>query len=368
MTHTPAISTHTDDWRGLYAENWKGEIVPEAMTHPAKYSRALIRHIYGHLLAAGLVSSGDTIIDPFGGVALGALDAMRHGLRWVGCELEERFATLGRQNIDLWNARYADHLAGWGSAALLHGDSRNLTAVLQAGYAAAVSSPPYQQAVHGRNGIDRTRLTGNTAGETSQAFAAGYGKAFGQLGNLPSGNFAAAVSSPPYAETRIDGYGDEGASGLRMPDGSFLRGHEGWELRKARGQRYGESAGNLGNDRGETFWSAAADIVQQVHLILRPGGVAVWVVKDYVRNGAIVPFAEQWRQLCESRGFETLHVHRAWLVEHRGGQLTLDGQVHTRQVERKSFFRRLAERNGSPRIDWETVICQRKPARSGQEQ
>jgi hypothetical protein len=29
--------------------------------------------------------------------------------------------------------------------------------------------------------------------------------------------------------------------------------------------------------------------------------------------------------------------------------------------ERKSFFRRLAESKGSPPIDYETVLCMRKP-------
>jgi hypothetical protein len=36
---------------------------------------------------------------------------------------------------------------------------------------------------------------------------------------------------------------------------------------------------------------------------------------------------------------------------------------HDRLVkERKSFFRRLSEKKGSPRIDWEDVICLEKPA------
>ena len=32
------------DWRGLYREGWKGEIVAGAFAHPAKYARALVRY------------------------------------------------------------------------------------------------------------------------------------------------------------------------------------------------------------------------------------------------------------------------------------------------------------------------------------
>jgi hypothetical protein len=176
-----------------------------------------------------------------------------------------------------------------------------------------------------------------------------YGTTPGQLGALREGDYAAAVSSPPYAaeQDRTRPHGGKMTDG----DGGFRN-------------FYSMDPANLGNpcDHSlDTFWTASRAIVAQVHAVLKPGGVAVWVVKDYVRKGERVPFAEQWRQLCEAAGFQTLHVHRAWLVEERGAQHTIFGEVETRTVQRKSFFRRLAEKNGSPRIDWETVICMRKP-------
>src|SRR5688572_18886268 len=84
-----------DVWRGLYGESWKGLICDEAFAHPAKFSRALIRRIYDHVVSEGWAKSGDRVIDPFGGVALGGFDAMRHGLNWSGCELESKFVGLG---------------------------------------------------------------------------------------------------------------------------------------------------------------------------------------------------------------------------------------------------------------------------------
>ena len=113
-------------------------------------------------------------------------------------------------------------------------------------------------------------------------------------------------------------------------------------------------------DQPDTFWSAASAIMRQVYQVLAPGAVAVWVCKAFVRKGKRVDFPGQWQALGESCGFETIEIIRAWLVEDRGAQHTLDGGLEQRQVARKSFFRLLAERNGSPRIDYEIVLIQRK--------
>ncbi len=40
-------------------------------------------------------------------------------------------------------------------------------------------------------------------------------------------------------------------------------------------------------------------------------------------------------------------------------ETTLFGEVRSK-VERKSFFRRLAEKKGAPRVDWEEVLILRK--------
>src|SRR5215510_4528100 len=99
-----------DSWTGCYRDNWKSLIVPEAFAHPAKYARGLIRRIYEHACERGWLQAGTRVVDPFGGVALGGFDAAWIGARWVGCELESKFVTLGNQNIAAWQARYG-HLA-----------------------------------------------------------------------------------------------------------------------------------------------------------------------------------------------------------------------------------------------------------------
>jgi len=258
-----------DTWTGCYPSDWRGKIVPDAITHPAKYSSKLIRRIYEHMIEEGWLQPGDLVIDPFGGVALGALDAMRLGLRWRGCELEPRFADLGNQNIGLWNSRYCRMPHWCTDATLFQGDSRNLLAVLETAggsvssppyaesignaeksgidwgkqldretnhphgwngesysAAGALSSPPYADSMEKSNGIDVNKLTGNKAGLTSQALMD------------PRYSAAGALSSPPYAEARI---------GLKS-------GQE----QCGRGDQYGATPGQLGAMKAGGFDGALA--------------------------------------------------------------------------------------------------------------
>ena len=100
------------------------------------------------------MTKGSKVIDPFGGVGLGALHALRLGLIWRGIELEPHFVKIGGENISLWNNRFGN-LPNWsGDAVLLNGDSRNLINILQVqdhgnSQNASISSPPFGKASEG---------------------------------------------------------------------------------------------------------------------------------------------------------------------------------------------------------------------------
>lgn len=120
-----------------------------------------------------------------------------------------------------------------------------------------------------------------------------------------------------------------------------------------------ESKDNMGNQYGETFWEAARDIVLECHTILKPGGIAVWVVKDFVRNKKRVRFSADWIKLCEACGFKLIrHAHAMLVKETRTHDLF--GEEIVKKVERKSFFRRLHEQklpaDDERRIDHEDVV------------
>jgi len=408
---------------------------------------------------------GDTIerrarvIDSFGGVGLGAFDAMSHGLVWLGVELEPRFCLLGEQNIELWNERFS-RMPNWGTARLIQGDSRKLAEVFSAAeccvssppYAGneksdylmsddgktrrrdekrgfrqghgcfrgsegaygssegqlgamkegdlnlAVSSPPYIESMERAGGIDaaKSKHVGGPHSQMNQSDTR-YGSSKGQLGAMPEGQLC--VTPPPYnppmsqdhngsrggqrgttpsekgafvkygtSEGQLEGMSMEGFDcAVSSPpyEGSLdhAPGNKNWNTDgrycaqiQTSTEGYGQQEGNVGLQRGETFWSASRLILEELHQVIVPGGHAVFVVKAFVRDKKIVDFPGQWAQLCEAVGFTLLHHHRASLVEYSGTQGGFHEDKEIR-VERKSFFRRLAEAKGSPRIDHESVLC-----------
>jgi hypothetical protein len=201
-----------DCWHGAYKEGWKSLCVEGAFAHPAKFSRALIRMIYDHAKAEGWVQPGCWILDPFGGVSLGAHDALLQGYNVLHCELEPRFHELAKQNLELWKQRYG-HLSGYGSAVLLQGDSRHLREVLQGQAEVCVSSPPYatsnQNYADAWQYVDRSKGIETRTNRTGVNSHAAYGHAEGQLAQLPPGALPAVlqgqvevcVSSPPFSST-----------------------------------------------------------------------------------------------------------------------------------------------------------------------
>ena len=400
-----------DEWHGCYKRGWGRELVPEAFSHPAKVSFSLAERIYAHMAEEGWIEPGMTVLDPFAGIGGCAYHALKHGLHFIGVELEPKFVDLAAQNIALWNQRYAGRFARWGTAQVIQGDSRRLADVVRE-VGVCVSSPPFSDTgIGGNNNVvnyNRQAVSKNRPDSMSQEKCGlSYSSTPGNLGNLRAtdAGFSAAVSSPPYATDAL-GHSRGEAGELREATGKHKQGHtqgkmvaadygttpgqlaemradgfdsavssppwEDQEPSHAQGtdfglahdggrrfidSEYGSSDGQLGSSSRDGFWSAARIIVEQTYAVLRPGAHAVWVVKSFVRAGALVDFPGQWRQLCESVGFVTLHEHHALLVRDDGTQLAMDGNHKSHRTERKSFFRRLAESKGSPRIDHETVYC-----------
>jgi hypothetical protein len=391
-------------------------VVDDSFTHPARFAPTLIERIYDHALAQGWVAPGSTILDPFGGVGCGGIVAAYKGVAWLGVELEPTWVAIAERN-------FAQHAHKWKAAGLpmpriVRGDSRELSEVIGAADC-VVSSPPYSSisAAQNSKSVDRRKqwetYIAAGGGSSFEKFAAvqdkhsaGYGFSPGQLAGMKPGNVDAVISSPPYAESitgtnaqresagesrdkrrteggslgqsqRHGGYGvsDGQLGGMKAGDVAAVVSSPPWESvepyqdknfrlsdgRKARptGQGgYGSAAGQLGNARGPTFWEAACDIVAECYAILPVGGHAIWVTKDYVRNKARVPFTDDWCRLCESCGFRLVCRHEATQVKERR-TAGLFGE-HVKRTERKGFFRRIAERRGSPRIDHEDVTCWEK--------
>ncbi len=396
-----------DQWHHCYDQGWGKTIVKEAFRHPAKIAPVLASRIYEHAIDHGWVRAGDVVVDPFGGIAGTARAAGLRGLRWFGCELEQHFVDLGRANIEYWTHHF--NLPIRHMPILCQGDSRNLAEVLQRANL-IVSSPPYVSGGHHTDVFNAWNV--NSRGQGIDKETAGYGKTGGQMGQMKEGAPPSlVVSSPPYGEISTGAGGlntkppkHEGQQGGRsanaasqdtdqrygssegqlakMTVGSppYEKQNEGGGgiVATARGegdyqvyterpvglcgyQGQGAADGQLANEKGDTFWTAAEQIVRQCHQILVPGGHAIWITKDFVRDRKVIPFGDQWQALCEANGFRLVCRHHAMLVENHGEQNDMFGETKKLTVSRKSFFRRLYEsKPGAPRIDFEDVICLQK--------
>lgn len=401
MAVLPTSNVPVYTWHGCYDDSWRDLIVPDAFAHPAKFAPGLVRRIYAEGLSRGWWRPGDLIGDPFGGIAGGGIMAGYAGLNWLGVELEPRFVDLGNRNLALQGPKWMA-LGDASRVRLVQGDSRRFADVV--GQAAGVvTSPPYNPACKADGTTaDRDpraeRMTGSF--RTSEA----YGSTPGQIGRLYEGDLNAVVTSPPYADSVdgspdgidwikadpkwrtsdarspgrgavSDGYGvSPGQIGLLKggnvdavvtspPYGDSDQNYaEGWKHidpakavhnRHSRNREasYGKTEGQIANSGGETYWQAMHAVYAQCAIAIKPGGVMAVVLKDYVKNKQRVPLCDQTLSLLQHLGFAPLcRVHAMLVKEQRHAGLFHE---HVEKKERKSFFRRLAEQKGSPRIDHE---------------
>ncbi len=339
-------------WTKCYEDGWKDHIVPEAFSHPAKMAYGLLKRILSHCKDEGW---GGVNIDPFGGIGSTGILGAYEGYQVICVELEAKFVNLAKQNFELH--RKAWEQFGNPYPVIIQGDSRRLCELVESADI-IVSSPPFCEAQTGggiaaaMQGNSDYKISDNLKG-SNQGYQ-NQGHTPGQLGSMKAGKvdmeIGLIISSPPY-EGSIQTNGD-GIDWTKIKEGGTNK----TLARAAVGTGYGKTNGQLAEEQGDTFWQAAKEILEQCHKILKPGGHAIWVCKDFVRKGQRVPFSDDWQRLCESAGFKTLHRHKAMLVKETKYE-SLFGHEIVKKTERKSFFRRLAEAKGSPKIDWEDVIC-----------
>jgi DNA modification methylase len=394
-------------WQHCYDDGWQGFITKESFAHPAKYARGLIERIYDHMLSRGWIRKGDVVGDCFGGIATGGIVAAYRGLHWIGVELEPRFVGFAQANIALHKAKL--EAFDRPLPTIIQGDSRKFAEIV-AQAAGVVTSPPFLAT----EGGCKPKMGGVIDGSMMQRHNASadvrYGDESAQIGNLKAGNIDAVVSSPPYnlpmsqdhngtrggqrgttqaedgafakygnAPGQIEGIkqGDVSAVITSPPYSDIAAGAGGLNTKPATkpgqqsgrnasaasqdtDQKYGHTEGQIGQESKETYWQAMRDVYAQCFLAIKPGGYLAVVVKDYVKDKQIVPLCDDTVKLLEHLGFQLVErVHAMLVKETRHGDL-FNGETATTK-QRKSFFRRLAEAKGSPKIDYEEVIFCRKP-------
>jgi DNA modification methylase len=323
-------------WQGCYDDTWHGLIVPDAFRHPAKFAYGLITRIVDYGLTKGYWAAGDVIIDPFGGVGLGGIVCAYRGLRWLGVDCEKHFVDLARANFAL----HAGKLQRLRSPLplMLHGDSRDIGNLVIG--ASAITSPPYAAIATGAGGLNikPPKHPGQQSGRSPHSPSQSADQHYG----------AGAITSPPY-----------------VSGGHHTDVFDAWNV-NSRGQKieketagYGKSSAQIGRLKETGYMGAMLDVYRGIHRALHDGGVFAVVVKDYVKNGRRIPLCNQTWELLHIAGFNGIERIHALLVQHYSHHDLFEGEVKSKR-ERKSFFRRMSERKGSPAIDYEEILFVRK--------
>ncbi len=348
-----------NSWENCYNDSWKDHIVPEAFQHPAKMAYGLLSRILTHAEEQGWLTSQSIILDCFGGISTTGILGAYKGYQVICVELEQKFVDLAEQNFKLHDNAWIEF--SHPRPIIIQGDSRKLCELVESADI-IVSSPPFQESGMGitKEAYNRQVITGtvHTHKKGAKLGIIDYGHTPGQLGSMKLGKVDMVISSPPYAES-LKGDGTQSETAKESRDKRNTPGGSLGQSQRTQGYGSKENLGNLKVGDVDCFWKAAREILQQCHKILKPGGHAIFVTKDFVRKGKRVPFSDDWLKLCEAVGFKLVCRHRAMLVKEEVHNDLFGGQI-TKKTERKSFYRRLAEAKGSPKIDWEDVICMMK--------
>lgn len=338
----PISGATFEDWRGCYTQQWRGLLDDGSWSHPGKFAKGLIERVIMEGLNRGWWKRGDRIVDPFGGVGCGGVACAYSRLEWIGVELEPEFVKIAIKNFER-------HLSKWASLGcptpqIFRGDSRLLSSTWPTGATATLTSPPYASGL-GNGGV-KPNGPGRKHDNYAAAMTKQYGASPGQLAKMPLGKVDATITSPPYLHSRSQ---TTKTGGGNVPT-------------KHRPMDYGEMAGQVGNANAQTYWSAVGEIYAACASITPPRSPLVIVIKDFVKAGAIVPLCEDTVKLLMGSGFAIELRARCWVADHLGDDLHLNGTVERKERSSKSFFRRLQESRGCPRIDYEEVIVARTPA------
>lgn len=269
------------------------------------------------------------------------------------------------------NPASASQTVNWSKELMHYGTTDGQIAKLKPGDVdAVVASPPYADSTRGNDtdGIDwnKAKPTKPTSGNhqaPGKSVSGDYGATEGQIGALKVGPVEAVVTSPPWED---ETHGGCPGSRLKAPPTSG-KGHSASlaarerQAQKDEGRVYGDSVGQIGVTSGETYWQAVDAVYRACFRTIKPGGVIVLVVKDYVKAKKRVPLCDDTARLLEHIGFSVIERIHAMLVKETTHDDLFPGQSTVEKKERKSFFRRLAEKKGSPKIDFEEVIIARRP-------
>jgi len=266
----------------------------ESMQHPAKMDTYLTRRLLKEFTKAG-----DVVLDPMAGVGTTGVEAVLLGRHCILVDIEENFTSLIQKNLNNVKAVFekGSFKPKLGKAVVITGDSRHLSELLQQHADAIITSPPY---AHEATASKPTKL------EEQGFFKMGHSK------------------ESPYTEEDYRTWdkhegGNIGKRKLfvRVPctpeEAQFHDTREGrkgtiWEWTKEvkvdmnnldiQKQKHEEKG------KAETYLEAMLKCYREMYTVLKPNGLCIIVLKNFIRNWEVVDLISVTVKLCEFVGFK----------------------------------------------------------------
>ncbi len=317
-----------------------------SIAHPAKMSVKLCNFILKKF-----THKNDLILDPMCGISTTILEASRLGRNALGIEYEEKFVDWTRKSIE--NMEKQRTMGERGKVKVLKGDARNLSEILSGQVDGIISSPPYlntkafqdqeftlqstkvnptPRKISDQNygeGIDTVvmsppfsesqragnkdkdkfyedefKLRQQRSGKKRpisptlvQQLNEAYSSDPENIGNLPQGSIDVTLTSPPHQDVIKEGKEGTGAT---SDSGKWKKEFSGKEMT---GSGYSKNKENLGNLKTKNYLSEMKKIYQNCYNVMKPGGKAIIVTKNFSRKKKVVRLDMDTIILLESCGF-----------------------------------------------------------------
>lgn len=332
---------------------WKHLYPKEATSHPAKMNQHLLEFLINKC-----TKKGEVILDPMCGTASTCVMGSILGRNTVGVELEAKFVDMGLKA----KKKVESALGEKGSIHIIQGDSRRLSELLSEAdtvitsppYAEQNKSPPSKGMVEwGLRERPKSVLISGQKGRMT------YSDSKDNIGNLPSGNVDAVITSPPYSESlALGGEGPGATSKLKSTRKSSLANYsdsienignlsegkvdniitsppyadqevgkairpnrwnkikdlEGFKGRKVwkEGEppHYSDSTENIGNLKQESYFEAMLKVYQESYKVLKPKGKIILVLKNFIRRKQVVDLVYDTYRLMLHVGFKLEKVYK----------------------------------------------------------
>jgi DNA modification methylase len=365
---------------------WAKFFPKEAVAHPAKANLNLI-----DFLIQRYTKDGDVVLDPLAGTYSTCVLAALSNRIGVGVEIEDKFYRWGLEAKKL--VEEYPTLLPKGEMVVLKGDARKLSELLKQ-VDTVITSPPYSNVISRQGGDPKVKNVGISA-----LTAREYSENPSNIGNLPMGSVDVMITSPPYTNTAAEnpnvlelqkrGWIHRGDLAKFLPqnlsadnigklplglidcvitsppyasvDNVKKNSEEFWKKAKESGRRWSSkppsgtedktqtSEGNIAklpldsNEKRETYLEAMLKVYSEMWKALKPNGLAIVIVKPFIRRRKVVDLPYITYLLMLKAGF------------------TLE-KLYKLRLKQQSFWRRLYHRKNPevPVIAHEYVIVARK--------